>query len=56
VKDREWLGSSTFNCRSVSEIEVSCFAYEGIDAIKAALHEGLKCSTEEMPIKVTYWH
>ncbi|KAI1717388.1 eukaryotic translation initiation factor 2 alpha subunit domain-containing protein [Ditylenchus destructor] len=35
-----------------ADIEVSCFAYEGIEAIKAALGEGKKCSTEEMPIKI----
>lgn len=35
-----------------ADIEVSCFAYDGIEAIKTALCEGKKCSTEEMPIKV----
>lgn len=35
-----------------SDIEVSCFGYEGIDAVKSALMEGVKCTTEEMPIKV----
>jgi len=35
-----------------SDIEVSCFTYEGIDAVKAALIEGLKCSTEDLPIKI----
>lgn len=35
-----------------ADIEVSCFAYEGIEAVKTALAEGKKCSTEEMPIKV----
>jgi len=35
-----------------ADIEVSCFAYEGIEAIKTALGEGKKCSTEEMPIKI----
>lgn len=35
-----------------ADIEVSCFSYEGIEAIKTALGEGKKCSTEEMPIKV----
>ncbi|KRZ75477.1 Eukaryotic translation initiation factor 2 subunit 1, partial [Trichinella papuae] len=35
-----------------SDVEVSCFGYDGIDAVKAALSEGLKCSTEEMPIKI----
>jgi len=35
-----------------SDIEVSCFTYEGIDAVKAALLEGLKCSSEDLPIKI----
>lgn len=35
-----------------SDIEVTCFTYEGIDAIKAALSEGEKCSTPEMPVKI----
>jgi translation initiation factor 2 alpha subunit (eIF-2alpha) len=26
--------------------------YEGVDAVKAALKEGLNASTEEMPVKV----
>ncbi|VDO92718.1 unnamed protein product [Soboliphyme baturini] len=30
-----------------ADIEVSCFTYEGIDAVKTALIEGLKCSSEE---------
>lgn len=34
-------------------LQVSCFAYEGIEAIKEALIVGKKFSTEEMPIKVT---
>ena len=37
-----------------TDIEVSCFAYEGIEAVKAALVKGKECSTEEMPIKVLY--
>ena len=36
-----------------SDIEVACYGYEGIDAVKAALREGLKFSTEEMPVKVS---
>ena len=36
-----------------SDIEVSCYTYEGIDAIKAALGAGVDLSTEEMPIKVS---
>jgi translation initiation factor 2 subunit 1 len=35
-----------------ADIEVTCFRYEGIDAIKAALHKGEECSTEELPIEV----
>ncbi|VDN54012.1 unnamed protein product [Dracunculus medinensis] len=35
-----------------ADIEVSCFAYDGIDAVKDALIKGQKCSTEEMPIKI----
>ena len=35
-----------------SDIEVSCYGYEGIDAIKEALRQGVKLSTEELPIKV----
>jgi translation initiation factor 2 alpha subunit (eIF-2alpha) len=35
-----------------SDIEVSCFAYEGIEAVKKALMAGKQCSTEDMPIKV----
>ena len=35
-----------------ADVEVACYGYEGIDAVKRALTEGLKCSTEEIPIKV----
>lgn len=35
-----------------SDIEVSCYGYEGIDAIKEALRQGVVLSTEELPIKV----
>ena len=38
-----------------SDIEVACYGYEGIDAVKAALKEGLKFSTEELPIKVSLY-
>ena len=34
------------------DIEVSCYAYEGIDAVKRALTKGLELSTEDMPLKV----
>jgi translation initiation factor 2 subunit 1 len=35
-----------------SDVDVSCFAYEGIDAVKAALLAGQKCSTAEVELKV----
>jgi translation initiation factor 2 alpha subunit (eIF-2alpha) len=38
--------------RLILDVEVACYGYAGIDAVKAALREGLNVSTEEMPIKV----
>uniref|UniRef100_A0A7E4UZI5 Eukaryotic translation initiation factor 2 subunit 1 n=1 Tax=Panagrellus redivivus TaxID=6233 RepID=A0A7E4UZI5_PANRE len=35
-----------------ADFEVSCFAYEGVEAVKAALIEGKKQSTEQWPIKI----
>ncbi|KAJ3274411.1 hypothetical protein HDV01_003015 [Terramyces sp. JEL0728] len=35
-----------------ADIECSCFGYEGIDAVKAALKAGEDCSTSEIPIKI----
>uniref|UniRef100_A0A7N6BSK3 Eukaryotic translation initiation factor 2 subunit 1 n=1 Tax=Anabas testudineus TaxID=64144 RepID=A0A7N6BSK3_ANATE len=35
-----------------ADIEVACYGYEGIDAVKEALRAGLGCSTEAMPIKI----
>lgn len=35
-----------------ADIEVACYGYEGIDAVKEALRAGLNCSTETMPIKI----
>lgn len=35
-----------------SDIEVGCYAYEGVDAVKNALKAGIACETEEMPIKI----
>lgn len=35
-----------------ADVEVKCFAYEGIEAIKKALAAGEACSTEEVPIKI----
>ncbi len=39
-------------CSLFTDIEVSCYAYEGIDAVKTALKAGLAKSTEDEPIKV----
>ena len=35
-----------------ADIEVGCCAYEGIDAVKAALKSGIACSTKDMAIKI----
>ncbi|KAG9298018.1 hypothetical protein G9A89_018846 [Geosiphon pyriformis] len=35
-----------------ADIEVTCFGYEGIDAIKAALKAGEACATKDIQIKV----
>ena len=35
-----------------ADIEVSCFDYKGIEAIKEALCKGKECSTDDMPIKI----
>ena len=37
---------------SAIDIEVFCYSYEGIDAVKSALKAGLAQSTEDMPVKV----
>ncbi|XP_010774833.1 eukaryotic translation initiation factor 2 subunit 1b [Notothenia coriiceps] len=44
--------SVIFSCPPHADIEVACYGYEGIDAVKAALRAGLGCSTEVMPIKI----
>ena len=33
-----------------SEIEVTCYSYEGVDAIKAALRKGLEHETPQVPV------
>ena len=33
-------------------MEVACYGYEGIDAVKEALRAGLSLSTEDSPIKI----
>ncbi|XP_050596055.1 eukaryotic translation initiation factor 2 subunit 1 [Bombus affinis] len=35
-----------------ADVEVACYGYEGIDAVKAALKAGLALSTDELPIKI----
>lgn len=35
-----------------ADIEVGCCAYEGIDAVKKALKQGINCSTESMNIRI----
>lgn len=35
-----------------ADIEVSCFEYEGIDAVKAALWAGEQSSSPDIPIKI----
>ena len=44
------LTPQAVKCRA--DIEVSCYNYEGIDAIKTALKEGLKLNSEDKPIKI----
>jgi len=47
---RQKLMSQSVKVRS--DIEVSCYAYEGIEAVKKALRSGLEASTAEMPVKI----
>lgn len=35
-----------------ADLEVACYKYEGVDAVKKALKTGLELSTEDMPIKI----
>lgn len=35
-----------------ADIDVTCFSYEGVDAVKAALAAGEKLNTEDVPVKV----
>ncbi|MCL4148368.1 UNVERIFIED_CONTAM: hypothetical protein GTU68_020082, partial [Idotea baltica] len=35
-----------------ADIEVFCFEYEGIDAVKSALREGIQFSTSQIPIRI----
>ena len=39
---------------SYVDVEVACYHYEGIDAVKAALKAGLTVTSEDMPVKVIY--
>ena len=49
VSEDEWVGGHSL---SSADVEVSCYGYEGIDAVKAALKAGLAQSTEEMPLEI----
>jgi len=35
-----------------ADVEVACYSYEGIDAVKDALRAGIACSTEAVPIRI----
>ena len=37
---------------SVNQFQVSCYTYEGIDAVKDALRAGIACSTEVVPVRI----
>lgn len=47
---RRRLTPQAVKCRA--DVEVACYGYEGVDAVKAALNEGLSASTEAMPVKI----
>jgi translation initiation factor 2 subunit 1 len=36
----------------LADIEVLCYGYEGIDAVKEALMDGINQSTESIPIRI----
>jgi len=42
----------THALRMRAKVDVSCFEFEGIDAIKAALAEGLRASTSDCEVKI----
>jgi len=35
-----------------ADVEVACYTYEGIDAVKEALRAGMACSTENVPVRI----
>jgi translation initiation factor 2 subunit 1 len=35
-----------------ADVEVTCYEYEGVEAVKAALRSGLALGTEDLPIKI----
>merc|ERR1711894_561748 len=35
-----------------ADVEVACYTYEGIDAVKEALRSGMACSTENVPVRI----
>lgn len=36
-----------------ADFEVSCFTYDGIDAVKSALRSGLELNSDSLPIRVS---
>ncbi|KAI0986681.1 hypothetical protein GJ496_000478, partial [Pomphorhynchus laevis] len=48
---RRRLTPQPVKCRA--DIEVACYAFEGIDAIRDSLKAGLALSTEEIPVKIS---
>ncbi|ELR11162.1 eukaryotic initiation factor, putative, partial [Acanthamoeba castellanii str. Neff] len=44
------LGSQPVKIQA--DIQVTCFSYEGIDAIKPALRAGQQCSTPDSPVRI----
>lgn len=49
IASKHWCGQSV-----CTDIEVACYGYEGVDAVKNSLKKGLNMSTDDMPIRVTY--
>jgi len=44
------LTPQAVKCRA--DLEVTCFEYEGIEAIRRALTKGIECGTKEVPVRV----
>jgi translation initiation factor 2 subunit 1 len=44
---------TTQACRLRAKVEVSCFEFAGIDAIRSSLLKGLEASTQDVPLSIT---